>query len=172
MHPAVQTRQPWLQFRLILFPRQPVHPRAQHPASRRRDCPLLVTCNFTLTVQVAPLAGPALSPGAVACSIWSVAFPPGPPPMVADLCSNTSSVLRDRPTPHQRAAWTSGSWPSQTGPPQPARRTSMGSPGSRARSFHACEGSQTARSPTDARDCAPAGVAFPHAEPRRNSGRD
>ena len=82
-------------------------------------------------------------------------------------------LLRDRPTPHLRACWTSGSRPSPTGPPQHLpRRTSMGSPGSRAWSFHACLGSQTARSPANACDSASAGVAFRHTERRQHSGRD
>jgi hypothetical protein len=81
-------------------------------------------------------------------------------------------TLRNRPTPHRRACWTSGSWPSPTGPPPIARRASMGSPGSRTRSFHACQGSQTARSPSDARVTASDGVAFRHAERRRHPNRD
>src|SRR5208282_1880627 len=50
-------------------------------------------------------------------SPWSIAFPPCPPPVLAHRCSDTSQVLYDRPTPHRRACWTSGSRPSPTGPP-------------------------------------------------------
>ena len=81
-------------------------------------------------------------------------------------------TLRNRPTPHRRACWTSGSRPSPTGPPPITRRAPMGSPGSRARSFPACQGSQTARSPSDARVTASDGVAFRHAERRRHPNRD
>src|ERR1019366_7809367 len=89
MHPAVQFRQPRFQFRLILFPRQPVHswrsiplqgeetvPQRtdRHMVEQRGELrPLLFTCNFTHTVQVAQLAGPALSPGAVARTMFSLA---------------------------------------------------------------------------------------------------
>jgi S1/P1 Nuclease len=75
------------------------------------------------------------------CSPWSVAFPPCPPQVLAHPCSGTSQVLFDRPTPHGRACWTSGSRPSPAGPPHLRQRASMGSPGSRAWSFHACLGS-------------------------------
>jgi hypothetical protein len=53
----------------------------------------------------------------------------------------------NRPTPRRRACWTPGSWPSPTGQPQRPRLAPTGSPGSRAWSFHACQGPQTARSP-------------------------
>src|ERR1700681_3671276 len=46
-------------------------------------------------------------------------------------------TLRNRPTPRRRACWSSGSWPSPTGPP--LRRAPTGPPGSRAWSFHACQ---------------------------------
>ena len=62
------------------------------------------------------------------CSPWSVAFPPCPPQMLAHPCSGTSRVLFDRPTPHRRACWPSGSRPSPTGPPHLSRRASMGLP--------------------------------------------
>src|SRR5216683_4445650 len=81
-------------------------------------------------------------------------------------------TLCDRPTPHRRACWTSGSRPSPTGPPQLQRRAPMGSPGSRAWSFHACLGSLTARSPADAGDSTSVGVAFRLVERRQHSGRD
>src|SRR5216684_7103072 len=62
------------------------------------------------------------------------------------------------------------SWPSPTGPP--LRRAPTGPPGSRAWSFHACQGSLTAQSPQRARDGAPCGVAFRHVSRRRHSDRD
>ena len=74
------------------------------------------------------------------CSPWPVAFPPCPPPVLAHPCSGTSQVLFDRPTPHRRTCWPSGSRPSPTGPPHLRQRAPMGSPGSHAWSFHACLG--------------------------------
>jgi hypothetical protein len=38
-----------------------------------------------------------------------LAFPPCPPPAVAHRCSGTSTVVRNRPTPHRRACWNPGS---------------------------------------------------------------
>jgi hypothetical protein len=96
--------------------------------------------------------------------------PPCPPPAVPRCCSDTSSVVHNRPTPRRRACWTSGSWPSPTGPPP--RRAPTGSPGSRAWSFHVCQGSLTAQSPQSARDVASCGVAFRHVSRRRHSDRD
>ncbi len=79
MDPAVQFRQPSLQFRLVLFPRHAVHSRCsitlqrveavpqrtdRHMVEQRGELrPFSFTCNFTHTVQVAQLADPALSPG-------------------------------------------------------------------------------------------------------------
>ena len=76
------------------------------------------------------------------CSPWSVVFPPCPPP-VKDfhLCSGTSQVLHNRPTPYQRSCRDCGSSPSSTGPPTPSCRALVGPPGSRAWRFHACRGS-------------------------------
>jgi len=78
-------------------------------------------------------------------SPWPVPFPPSPPPPVAQPCSETSQVLRDRPTSHARSS------PAcvlrlpgaacRRFPPQ----ANMGSPGSRARCFRTCPGSLTAR---------------------------
>ncbi len=55
--------------------------------------------------------------------------------------SDTSLVLRGRPTPRRRPWWTSSSCPSPPDAPRRSRRVSTGSPGSRAWSFHACLGS-------------------------------
>jgi hypothetical protein len=92
--------------------------------------------------------------------------------VLAHRCSGTSQVLFDRPTPRRRACWTWGSRPSPIGPPHLPRRASLGSPGSRAWSFQACSGSQTAQSPEDTRESASADIAFRLAERRRHSGRD
>jgi hypothetical protein len=80
------------------------------------------------------------------CSPWSVVFPPCPPP-VRDfhLCSGTSQVLHNRPTPYPRACRDCGSSPSSTGPPTSSCRPRVGSPGSRAWRFHACRGSLTSQ---------------------------
>ena len=91
------------------------------------------------------------------------------PPAVSRLCSGTSQVLRDCPTPHQRACWTSGSRPSPTGPLTTSCRALMGSPGSRAWSFHACQGSRTAQSPAGTRATVSADIAFRMWELRRHS---
>src|SRR6266849_2982187 len=117
-------------------------------ASKRRSYLLLYAHRASRSTRWSGSASGARSPAR--CSPWSVAFPPCPPPVACYRCSGTSSVLRDRPTPHRRARWTSGSRPSPTGPSHLPRRASMGSPGSCAWSFHTCLGSQTARSPADA----------------------
>ncbi len=59
--------------------------------------------------------------------------------------SAASPVLCNRPTSRKRAYRTYGTQPSPTDPAQHPDRVSPGSPGSRAKSFHTCTGSQTAR---------------------------
>jgi hypothetical protein len=83
---------------------------------------------------------------AVQRSTWSVAFPPGLPP-VRDfhLCSGPSQVLHNRPTPCQRSCRDCGSSPSPTGPLTASCRALVGPPGSRAWRFHACRGSLTSQ---------------------------
>lgn len=72
------------------------------------------------------------------CSPWRIPFPP-PPPRTSELRRDVagSLVLWDRATSRQRACRTFGSWPSPTDPSHPQRRAPTGSPGSRAKSFHA-----------------------------------
>ncbi len=94
-------------------------------------------------------------------SPWPVAFPPPPPPTLLRRCSATSQVLRNRPTPHGRACRTLGHCPSPTGPPALCRGASVGSPGSRAWSIHACSGSQTPRGRCATGTSAAHRVAFP-----------
>ena len=80
------------------------------------------------------------------CSPWSVVFPPCPPPAKDfHLCSGTSQVLHDRPTPYQRSCRDCGSSPSSTGPLTASCRALLGSPGSRAWRFHAYRGSLTSQ---------------------------
>jgi hypothetical protein len=80
------------------------------------------------------------------CSPWSVVFPPCPPPAKDfHLCSGTSQVLHDRPTPYQRSCRDCGSSPSPTGPFTASCRALLGSPGSRAWRFHAYRGSLTSQ---------------------------
>ena len=57
-------------------------------------------------------------------------------------------TLCNRPTSQPRASWAYGLRPSPGDPPKGWVR--LGSPGSRARSFHACAGSSTARGPRSA----------------------
>ncbi len=110
------------------------HPlRAQHP--RFRACsscpaaklmvtwweqrgelrPLISTCCLTHTEQVARLADPALRPGRGRRPRFSlVGGLPSMPSASGDplFCSDTSTVLRDRPTPHRRAmSDLAGPWP-------------------------------------------------------------
>src|SRR5512135_22349 len=81
-------------------------------------------------------------------SPWSTAFPP-PPPQTDRLrrCSAASQVLRSRPTSHGRTCWADGFWPSPADPGDSRRWVPLESPVSRAKSFHACSGSPTARGP-------------------------
>ena len=77
---------------------------------------------------------------------WSIPFPPQTPQLPAGpLCSPVSQVLRDRPTPRRRACRTWGLRPSPAVPLRHRPRESLGSPGSRAWSFHTCSGSVTPR---------------------------
>ncbi len=96
---------------------------------------------------------------AVAGSPWPNPFPPHRPPRLAELCSGGSQVLRVRLTSHGRTSWDYGlslahatRWTIQ--------RVAMRSPGSRARSFHACTGPRTPRARDGTCDSAPSDVAF------------
>ena len=92
------------------------------------------------------------------CSPWPIAFPP-PPPQVprAHPCSAASPVLRDRPTSHGRTCRKYGRRPFPADPPH-HQRVPVGSPVSRAKSFHACSGSQTPRRWRPARRSAPSAM--------------
>jgi hypothetical protein len=80
------------------------------------------------------------------CSPQSIAFPPPPPPTGHPRrCSAASGVLRDRPTSHGRACRNFGLRPSPADPAYHRQWVPVGSPVSRAKSFHACSGSPTAR---------------------------
>src|SRR5215472_11861671 len=142
---------------------------------RTESRPLIPTCYFTHTAQVAQLAGPALGPGRG--RLLDVLLGRSPSLHALRRCLLTVvRVLRryffDRPTPQRCACWTWGSRPSPTGPPHLPRRASLGSPGSRAWSFQACTGSRTAQSPAGTCVSAPADIAFRLVERRRHSGRD
>jgi hypothetical protein len=96
-------------------------------------------------------------------SAWPAAFPPAPPPLVAEPCSGPSSVLRSCMTSQPRASAACGlGLPAAVRRPYigGAARTSLGSPGSRARCFRACPGSPTPWGPCPARARARQDVAF------------
>ena len=94
-----------------------------------------------------------------ACSPWSPPFPPPAPQPVVAPCSRASSVLCWCLTAQARAS------PASSDTLPDADHPTIGwpvlsSPSSRARSVHACRGSQTAQSPSSTRDDVLLSVAF------------
>jgi hypothetical protein len=155
MDSAVQICQLLIQARLVLLPRHAIDSWCSSSLQgveavpqqidgdvveqRGEPRPLIFACCLTHTKQVAQPAGPVLGPGRGRLPDVLLGRLPSLhalrqrfPAVVRD----TSTVVRNRPTPRRRACRTSGSWPSPTGPPP--RRAPTGSPGSRAWSFHAC----------------------------------
>src|ERR1700728_6414 len=188
---AMKVHQLLIQVCLVLFPRHaidsgrglslqgvvavPQQSDGNVVEQRGKPRPLVFTCCLTHTGQVAHLADPALSPGRD--RLPDVLL--GRLPSLRALRRRLPTVVR---TLRQYYATVRLPIGVHVGLPahsllQPARRLIRGGrqrglPGSRAWSFHACLGSQTAQSPPDACDSARVGIAFRHAERRRHSGRD
>ena len=119
-------------------------------------CTPVSTCCLSHTIQsVQPHRAGSVSGmrPPTSCFPQSFAFPPPPPSSgQTRLCSAVSLVLRERPTSQGRscAPESTRHRPSPADPPY-HRRVPVGSPVSRAESFHACTGSPTARGPKTAR---------------------
>jgi hypothetical protein len=92
MDSAMQIRQLLMEVRLILFPRHAVDSRRGFPLQSVKAYPQQIDGNVVEQRALIRLRVRG-----------AVAFPPCPPPAVARRCSSTSSVLRNRPTPHRRA---------------------------------------------------------------------
>src|SRR5207249_10967145 len=161
MDAAMQVRQFLLQVRAVLLPGHAVDSGRRLALQRvvavpqqldrnvveqrREPRPLIPPCCFTHTAQVVQLAGPALGPGRGRLPDVLLGRSPSLHALRRCLLTLVRALRRyystvRPPTPHRRACWPSGSRPSPTGPPHLPRRASMGSPGSRAWSFHACLG--------------------------------
>jgi len=97
---------------------------------------------------------------AQAGSPWPTPFPPSPPQLLAEPCSETSQVIWGCPTSHGRPSWAcvlglphAASW-------TPSQKATVGSPDSRPRCFRTCTGSSTAQGPCASRAIDAHDIAF------------
>jgi hypothetical protein len=164
MYPAVKCDEPSVEVRLVRRPRHPIDSRRglplqviearPHPVDRdvmkqgSERCPRVPTCNFPHT-DPAPCVR-----GAVVCSVFSLVsrLPQEPPQANRRRRSGPSFVGTVRPSDCPSTCVVDVRLIAfSTRPGRSWLPGVGGSPVSRARSIHACKGSQTARSRTAAR---------------------